>query len=349
MSTTLAGTLDKWRDSRVPGLAAVVTDSQQIIEQAAVGLRRANASDPVTLDDRFHLGSNAKAMLATAVATQVEDGRLEWNTAVGDALGGRDAEITAAYRSMTVEMLLRHHAGVPPYTDDEADDFVLPAGVDPLQLDVTSFAHFVLSRPPHLEPGTAFSYSNAGYSVVAAMLEAVVGSPWVQQVNQRVFQPLGIHGLVGAGWPAKTDPDQPWGHLIEGGVAVPHPPDHEYQLEPFLAPAGDISMSMANYGRFLQAHLAGLGGTGTLLRAESVRTLHNDGEIGLGMGWGVTRLRTLEHLGVFSTHAGSAGTFVVAAAVSHEHDRAFALALNSGFDGQIGEWLKALVRTHLEE
>lgn len=348
MSTDLAATLDMWRGPRVPGLAAVVTDSEEMIEQAAVGLRRADALDPVAPADRFHLGSNAKAMLATAVACLVEDGRLAWNTTVADALGDRFHQIAPAYQSVTIEMLLRHRAGLPPYTDDEADDFVLPDSVDPHRLDVASFARFVLSRPTHLEPGTAFAYSNAGYTVAAAVLETVAGSPWDVQVTERVFQPLGLSGSVGAGWPAKTDPDQPWGHLIEDGVAVPHPPDDRYQPEPFLAPAGDVSMSMPHYAWFLRAHLAGLRGADGVVSAESVRALHNHGEVGTGLGWGVTRLRTLEHLGMFSTHAGSAGTFVVVAAVSHEHDRAFALALNSGFEDRIGDWLKTLVRAHLE-
>jgi hypothetical protein len=35
-------------------------------------------------------------------------------------------------------------------------------------------------------------------------------------------------------------------------------------------------------------------------------------------------------LGLFSTHAGSAGTFILVAAISHSKDRAVALATNAG-------------------
>ena len=43
-----------------------------------------------------------------------------------------------------------------------------------------------------------------------------------------------------------------------------------------------------------------------------------------------------------------AGTFVTAAAISHEHDRAFALALNVGIADQYDDWLKAIIEMHLD-
>ena len=58
--------------------------------------------------------------------------------------------------------------------------------------------------------------------------------------------------------------------------------------------------------------------------------MYNHGKPGYGMGWGVVNLRSLEALGLFSTHAGSAGTFILVAGISHLRDRAIALAVNVG-------------------
>lgn len=33
---------------------------------------------PVTLDDRFHLGSDTKAMTATVASTLVDEGKIKW-------------------------------------------------------------------------------------------------------------------------------------------------------------------------------------------------------------------------------------------------------------------------------
>jgi hypothetical protein len=51
---------------------------------------------------------------------------------------------------------------------------------------------------------------------------------------------------------------------------------------------------------------------------------------------------------VFSTHAKSAGTLVTAAAVSHKHDRAFALAVDAGIADQYGDWLRMIIDMYLD-
>ncbi len=319
------------QETGVPSAAGVVVRHDAVLAQSATGVRRAGYSAPVTIHDRFHAGSNAKAMTATLCATLVGAGSLTWRTTPVDVFPELSAKILPEYRSITLEMLLRHSAGIPPYTDDEADDFVLPdwRGTAKEQ-QIAFFSQWLLqNRPPVCEPGSRFSYSNAGYSIAAAMAETVAGRPWAELLQDSLFSPLGIDAVAGGGWPATLDPTQPWGHRIRDGRLVPHPPDDEYQPETFLAPAGDVSISLPHYGRFLQMHLGGLQGRETLLPGALIRKMHNHGQAGAGMGWGVTALRSLEELGLFSTHAGSAGTFIMVAAVSHAADIAAALATNA--------------------
>lgn len=63
--------------------------------------------------------------------------------------------------------------------------------------------------------------------------------------------------------------------------------------------------------------------TGNLL----LRHLHNDGQPGIGLGWGV---QPIGDWGVFSVHSGSASTFLCLAAVSHNLDRDVAFVVNGG-------------------
>jgi CubicO group peptidase (beta-lactamase class C family) len=46
----------------IPGLVAVATRSDSIVESSAAGTRRIGQQSPVTVNERFHLGSNGKAM-----------------------------------------------------------------------------------------------------------------------------------------------------------------------------------------------------------------------------------------------------------------------------------------------
>jgi len=98
-------------------------------------------------------------------------------------------------------------------------------------------------------------------------------------------------------------------------------------LPPFIAPAGDINVSMPDYGRFLQMNLKALQVRETPIRSSLLRYLHNDGEAGVGLGWGI---QPFGELGLFSVHSGSAGTFLCLAAVALSRDRAVAITVNGG-------------------
>lgn len=313
-----------------PALSAVVVTSEEIVDAAAVGVKRLGEMDEISVHDIFHAGSNAKAMTATMCGSLVSEGALAWDTTPKDVFSSDDTEFLPAYERVTLRLLLMHHAGVPPYTDDEADDYVIPDLSD-VRRDgqIRAFSEWVLaSRPPVVEPGTEFSYSNAGYAIAGAMAEAATGLRWEALLQKHVFEPLGISAMAGKGWPAKSDSSQPWGHLGEEGDWRPHPPNDAYQLSPCLAPAGDVGLSISDYGRFLQVHLRGLRGKESILPSPLVRDLHNGGEPGTGMGWNVKELKRLQGFGLLSTHGGSARTFIMLAAVAHRVDLAVGVAGN---------------------
>jgi CubicO group peptidase (beta-lactamase class C family) len=48
----------------LPAIATAVVKDGKIISAGAVGTRRAGVNIPVTMNDRFHLGSDTKAMTA---------------------------------------------------------------------------------------------------------------------------------------------------------------------------------------------------------------------------------------------------------------------------------------------
>src|SRR5437868_2514281 len=62
------------RAHRLPALAAMVLRDGKVVARGAVGLRKAGWTTPVTIDDRFHIGSCTKSMTATLVAMLVDQG-----------------------------------------------------------------------------------------------------------------------------------------------------------------------------------------------------------------------------------------------------------------------------------
>ncbi len=306
----------------LPALAAAVVRSDGVEEVAAVGVRRLGFGNGVTLGDRFHIGSDTKAMVATVAGSLVEDGALSWLISPVDVFPELATTIHPDFQTITLRDLLMHRAGIQPYTSGAEWD-AIPNFTGTAQEQRRAFAVWLLQDPPWGPPGQ-YQYSNAGYSIAGAILEEVTGESWQTLLSQRVFDPLGMH-TAGFGWPALSDPDQPWGHWVISGSLQPHPPDDDYQLSGIIAPAGDVHLSIGDFALFVQSHLRGLLGSDDLLTSATIAYLHEP--IGsYALGWSVYPL-----LGqVVSSHNGSAGTFYATMAVSHSQDLAVVIATNAG-------------------
>jgi CubicO group peptidase (beta-lactamase class C family) len=256
---------------KLPAVEVCAVRSGGTIEVVSVGVRKVGQADPVQVSDLFHLGSMTKAMTATMIATLVQEGRLRWDMTMVQAFPAFAREMTAVYRSVTLEQLLTHTSGLPRYTTDLEWLSIPPFTGTPTEQRL-AFAHMLLTKPPLGPPGV-YRYSNAGYAVAAAIAERVTGQSWEQLMQSRVFGPLGIHAAYG--WPLLSGADEPWGHRIKNGVVTPHNPADHYRVPTVLVPAGDVSMSITDYAKFAQLHLAGLEGIdGALGSSGLILRLH---------------------------------------------------------------------------
>jgi len=86
----------------LPALAAAAIGGGKVIAMAAVGARRAGGAEAVTVDDRFHLGSDTKAMTATLIAILGTEGKLSWSATVGEVFGETIKDMDAAWRPVTL-------------------------------------------------------------------------------------------------------------------------------------------------------------------------------------------------------------------------------------------------------
>jgi CubicO group peptidase (beta-lactamase class C family) len=74
---------------------------------------KAGTAVAATIDDRWHLGSDTKAMTAVVMATFVERGRRTWDTTLGDVFAELASGFPSEFRAITVTQLLSHYAGLP--------------------------------------------------------------------------------------------------------------------------------------------------------------------------------------------------------------------------------------------
>src|SRR3954454_6580386 len=110
VDSILQAILGRWAKSF--GMAAVVRRGNCIVAQGVAGVRKKGAVDRIALDDRFHLGSCAKAMTATLTAILVEEGRLSWTTTLGEIFANTVKDIHPVWLKVTLPQLLAHCAGL---------------------------------------------------------------------------------------------------------------------------------------------------------------------------------------------------------------------------------------------
>lgn len=124
----------------------------------------------------------------------------------------------------------------------------------------------MLDDPPLFEAGERTEYTNVGYVVAGAMLEAKTGKTWEALIQAELFVPLGISS-GGFGPPGSVNElDAPRGHWLQddGETLVPLAGPKADNV-PVGGPAGSVHMNLADYSRFLVDHLRGARGLGDTL------------------------------------------------------------------------------------
>ena len=347
-----AGALDAWVDSvrrahDIPALGAIVFRADTVLARGIAGVRRANAAEPVQLSDRFQLGSNSKAITATLLATFVEEGKLSWTSTVADVFPEWRDSISPEFRTVTIDLLLSHHAGISPFTDTDDKDFKsIPRLSGTAMQQRAQFTAWVLRGKPASPIGGKGLYSNGGYTVAGAVAERIGGDSWESLVRARVLDPLGTKASFA--WSSVPDLDQPWGHHeTRRGTKPVDPRDEDERLPPIIGPAGAVELSLDDYARFLQMNLRGLEDRDTpLLKSATIKHLHTSPVTPpdkYALGWGLQDFDGAPA----SVHTGSAGAFFAVTILQPTRDLGVAVFANSG--GERGakasaDAVKALIR-----
>ena len=271
------------------GLAGAVVTSDRIVDVGAAGTRAHASLVPVTIHDKWHLGSITKSMTSTLAAILVEQGDLEWTTTLDDAFPDFPA-IHPDLRTVPIEPILAHRGGFTNEIGQFSAWTQMLTGTDPLPAQRRAFAMEVLGTAPEFPPLQTYHYSNVGYMIAGAMLEAVTGQQWETLIRAHLFAPLGM-GDTGFGAPGvRNAMDQPRGHLGQGAARVALEPDDPRADNPRgLGPAGTVHATMQDLGRYVAMHLAGEQGRADLLQPETIQRLHTPADgFSYASGWVVT-------------------------------------------------------------
>ena len=283
---------------------------------ASISRFRSPATAAAATADAATAGSAIHAFMIALV----DEGLLAWDTPVGEIWP--DAHLT--WRAVTLEQLLHHQSGATGNLPKDHPNIWMGMAAfgtgEPHEVRGHAVAALI-GQPLDGEPGE-FVYSNGGYVVVGAMLEARGGKPWETLIQERLFEPLGMTDC-GFGPPVGK---QPWGHTALAGT--PMDPEQPRSDNPAaLGPAGTVHCSLAAWGQFAAWHLRGARGEDQLLSQAAWTHLHSPPEGGsYADGWGV--IATPE--GTVLTHAGSNTMWYAEIVLAPKKDGAVLVVVNEG-------------------
>jgi CubicO group peptidase (beta-lactamase class C family) len=169
----------------------LVAKGEQVLLHKGYGLadrERGLANGTQTV---YEIASIVKQFTATAILKLESEGKLK----TGDPISKYLPEVPPDKRGITLHHLLTHSSGLPFDC----------AGAE--KMSRAEFIKCMLTSKPHAEPGQQYAYSNAGYGLLAAIIEIVSGQSYESYLQEHLFKPAGMQATCFNGACGALPPD----------------------------------------------------------------------------------------------------------------------------------------------
>jgi CubicO group peptidase (beta-lactamase class C family) len=177
-------------DGAVPGVALVACDRSGVTLEHYAGHADRAGSVPVTPSTRFALASLTKPLVAIAALVAVEEGIVDLDAPLAALLPG-------VHPQVTLRGVLAHFSGLPEGSGAASSG----VGADATWPQIRAAAMMAVPEAP---AATRRIYSNVGYALAGAALEAGSGMAIGDYLHEAVCRPLGL-GATTLALPAGAD------------------------------------------------------------------------------------------------------------------------------------------------
>ena len=295
------------------GVVLVVKDDEVLLAKG-YGFADRAGKVPYTTDTVFDIGSITKPFTASAILRLEMDGKLK----VTDPITKFFKDVPDDKKEITLHHLLTHTAG-----------FKHSLGGDYDKISRDDFVKLALASKLRSTPGTSYSYSNVGYSLLGAVIEQVTGGSYEKYLRDSLFEPAGMTktGYVlpkwGKGELARGyQKDKDWGTPLDRPWADDGPYWHLRANGGLLSTAGDLyRWSVALQGEGILSKEA---------KAKQFAPHASEGLLGggnhYGYGWSIGKTRAGNRVW---EHNGSNGVFFADFRIYPEDRLVLILATNA--------------------
>ena len=254
----------------------VIEHGGVVLSEQAFGLADPEAQKLNTLENRFQVASISKQFTAAGVLALVEDQKV----ALDDSVAWHLPEL-GEWESVTVRSLLTHSSGLGDHTAAASFAELAESGAA-----LGEVAKMIGSEMTFDKPG-AYVYSNAGYVVLARLIEKTSGQAFDDYLRNRIFLPLEMRDTaVRTNWDLfekQAVPLDPVGYEDQRAARQLHPTVN--------TGAAGVVTTAADLLRWMAALRAGSAGASNVLASSSWASLLEDAGHGYGLGISVSKTR----------------------------------------------------------
>lgn len=166
-------------EDKFSGAVAVAKDGKAVFKNA-YGLANREFNVPNRVSTKFNVASMGKMFTGVAVAQLAEQGRLSFDDPVGKHLPDYPREVASR---VTIHHLLTHTSGMGSYWKPEFHE-----ANHARFRTIRDYFPLFINDPLAFKPGEKWSYSNAGFMVLGAIVEKVSGQSYFDYVKGHVFK-----------------------------------------------------------------------------------------------------------------------------------------------------------------
>jgi CubicO group peptidase (beta-lactamase class C family) len=174
---------------KLPDFSGVVLVAKngEVRFEKAYGMASRRYEVPNKPSTRFNVGSITKDFTKVAIGQLAQAGKLKLDVPIATYLPDYPNKDVA--QKITIQQLLEHRSGLgdiftPRHWERNAAQF----------RTLKDYIDFFASDPLQFEPGKGQRYSNYGYTVLGAIIEAVSGENYYDYIRKHVFEPAGMSG-----------------------------------------------------------------------------------------------------------------------------------------------------------
>lgn len=255
---------------QIPGMAVALSLDGNVILSEGFGVKEKGKEEPVDANTIFQVGSISKSFTATVMASLVAEGKVKWTDTVKNILPDFRMYDKWVTENMQVKDIMTHRSGLA----EQLGTYIPNLGYD--REDI--YKMLALIKPAYSFRGD-YQYNNITFIIASKIIEKVTGKSWEENVQERVFDPIGMKesGLNGEFFKACDKASTPHEYYYSKGVQVNplYGDDQALWWLTVVGPAGSVCASANDLIKYAEFHrLNGKVGETQVIPEDAVAYLH---------------------------------------------------------------------------